>query len=53
MLFIPCDEGISHNSAENASLNDIALGAEVMLRSISLRSKHLSTADRSQPFSKL
>lgn len=31
MIFIPCENGISHNPKENASLDDIVAGAEVML----------------------
>ncbi len=49
MLFIPCDEGVSHNAAENASLNDIALGAEIMLRSIRLRRSRPAAYPRSTP----
>lgn len=37
MVFIPCREGISHSPAEEASLEDVALGAEVMLEGIKIR----------------
>jgi N-carbamoyl-L-amino-acid hydrolase len=37
MLFIPCKEGISHNPAEEASLKDVALGAEIILEAIKNR----------------
>jgi len=49
MLFIPCDEGISHNSAENASLNDVALGAEVLLKSIRLRRLSIEKTNAETP----
>jgi N-carbamoyl-L-amino-acid hydrolase len=49
MLFIPCDEGISHNIAENASLKDIALGAEVMLQSIRLRNARIQKSRQPSP----
>jgi len=31
LIFIPCQGGISHNPAEKAAIDDIALGAEVLL----------------------
>ena len=31
MIFIPCENGISHNEAENAEPADIAAGASVLL----------------------
>jgi Acetylornithine deacetylase/Succinyl-diaminopimelate desuccinylase and related deacylases len=37
MVFIPCREGISHNPGEEASLRDIALGAEIILGGIKIR----------------
>nr|WP_245875898.1 M20/M25/M40 family metallo-hydrolase [Veillonella denticariosi] len=39
MIFIPCRDGISHNPAEFAEMDDIVIGAEVLdkvLRSLSL-----------------
>jgi N-carbamoyl-L-amino-acid hydrolase len=37
MLFIPCREGISHNPGEEASLEDVALGAEILLEALKIR----------------
>ena len=37
MVFIPCREGISHSPEEEASLEDVALGAEVILEGIKIR----------------
>lgn len=34
IVFIPCKEGISHNPAEFASLDDVVAGAEVLLAAI-------------------
>ena len=31
MIFIPCENGISHNEVENASRGDVAAGAQVLL----------------------
>jgi beta-ureidopropionase / N-carbamoyl-L-amino-acid hydrolase len=31
MIFIPCEGGVSHNEAENASKHDVAAGAQVLL----------------------
>lgn len=39
MVFIPCREGISHNPAEEASLKDVALGADIILESMRIRSR--------------
>ena len=44
MIFIPCREGISHNPAEFAAMNDIVVGAEVLenvIKNISLVSNTL------------
>jgi N-carbamoyl-L-amino-acid hydrolase len=30
MIFVPCEKGISHNEAENASPRDLAAGARVL-----------------------
>ncbi len=35
MLFVPCKGGISHNPAEWASIDDIAAGAQVLLKAVS------------------
>ncbi len=34
MIFIPCEDGISHNEVENATREDCAAGAEVLLQAI-------------------
>ena len=44
MIFIPCRDGISHNPAEFAAINDIVVGAEVLenvIKNISLVSNTL------------
>ena len=40
MVFIPCEKGISHNEAENATASDLAAGAQVLAASL------VSLADR-------
>ena len=34
MIFIPCKDGLSHNEEESAEPDDLAAGAEVMLRAV-------------------
>ena len=34
MIFVPCEDGISHNEAENASKEDLAAGCDVLLHAI-------------------
>ena len=34
MIFIPCEEGISHNEAENTKPEDITAGCQVLLGTI-------------------
>jgi N-carbamoyl-L-amino-acid hydrolase len=34
MVFIPCENGISHNEVENATKGDCAAGCDVLLRAI-------------------
>ena len=34
MIFVPCEDGLSHNEAENASKEDIAAGANVLLHAM-------------------
>ena len=34
MIFVPCEDGLSHNEAENADINDLAAGANVLLHSM-------------------
>ena len=44
MIFIPCRDGISHNSAEFATMDDIVTGTEVLenvIKNISLVSNTL------------
>ena len=45
MIFIPCREGISHNPAEFADMDDIVTGAKILdtvLRKLSLESTKLN-----------
>ena len=37
MIFIPCEDGISHNEIENAAKDDIAAGANVLMHAILAR----------------
>lgn len=34
MIFVPCEDGLSHNEAENAKQEDLAAGANVLLQTI-------------------
>jgi N-carbamoyl-L-amino-acid hydrolase len=34
MIFVPCEDGISHNEIENATLEDLAAGCQVLLHAI-------------------
>jgi N-carbamoyl-L-amino-acid hydrolase len=34
MIFVPCEHGISHNEAENATPADLAAGARVLTASL-------------------
>ena len=34
MIFVPCEDGISHNEIENATPEDIAAGCQVLLHAI-------------------
>lgn len=34
MIFIPCEDGLSHNEAENANIEDIEAGANVLLHAM-------------------
>ena len=34
MIFVPCEDGISHNEIENATKEDIAAGAEILLHAM-------------------
>ena len=48
MIFIPCREGISHNPAEFADMDDIVTGAKILdtvLRKLSLESTKLNQVE--------
>ena len=34
MIFIPCEDGISHNEIENATVEDCAAGCQVLLSTV-------------------
>ena len=34
MIFVPCEDGISHNEIENATLEDCAAGCDVLLHAM-------------------
>jgi beta-ureidopropionase / N-carbamoyl-L-amino-acid hydrolase len=34
MVFVPCEDGISHNEIENATKDDVAAGCDVLLRAM-------------------
>jgi len=34
MIFVPCEDGISHNEVENATPEDCASGCQVMLHAV-------------------
>jgi N-carbamoyl-L-amino-acid hydrolase len=34
MIFVPCENGISHNETENAKLEDLEAGCNVLLHAI-------------------
>jgi N-carbamoyl-L-amino-acid hydrolase len=34
MVFVPCEDGISHNEVENAAPSDIAAGCNVLLQAM-------------------
>ena len=34
MIFVPCEKGLSHNEAENATASDLAAGAQVLAASL-------------------
>jgi len=40
MIFIPCEDGISHNEVENATTGDCAAGAQVLLQAMLDRALH-------------
>ncbi len=40
MIFVPCEEGLSHDEAENAKPEHVSAGADVLLNSILKSSKY-------------
>ena len=34
MIFVPCEDGISHNESENATPEDLEAGANVLLHTM-------------------
>jgi N-carbamoyl-L-amino-acid hydrolase len=34
MIFIPCENGLSHNEAENTTPEQVAAGADVLLKAV-------------------
>jgi len=40
MIFVPCEEGLSHDEAENSKPEDVSAGADVLLNSILISSKY-------------
>ena len=43
MVFVPCENGISHNEVENARPEDLAAGCDVLLQAIVARANALAT----------
>ena len=43
MIFVPCEDGISHNEIENATRDDIAAGAQVLLHAMLERADAAAT----------
>ena len=41
MIFVPCEDGISHNEIENATPEDCAAGCQVLLHAILTRAEAL------------
>ena len=44
MIFVPCEDGISHNEIENATLEDCAAGCQVLLHA-ALERAEATTSD--------
>jgi len=44
MVFVPCENGISHNEIENATPEDLAAGCDVLLRAMIARANAAGTA---------
>lgn len=45
MLFVPCENGISHNEEENATPGDITAGCQVLLQAVIERANSVGTAE--------
>ena len=41
MIFIPCENGISHNEIENATPTDCAAGCQILLQAVLTKAKLL------------
>jgi beta-ureidopropionase / N-carbamoyl-L-amino-acid hydrolase len=47
MVFVPCENGLSHNEAEHAEKADVVAGANVLLRAVLETDQRL--AERAEP----
>lgn len=45
MIFVPCEGGISHNEAENATREDLAAGCDVLLHAVMERALRTGASD--------
>jgi len=45
MVFVPCENGISHNEEENATQDDISAGCQVLLQAVIERANSVGTTD--------
>jgi len=43
MIFVPCENGISHNEIENATPEDLAAGCAVLLRAMLAASEAIAS----------
>jgi N-carbamoyl-L-amino-acid hydrolase len=46
MIFVPCEGGISHNEAENATREDLAAGCDVLLHAVMERALRAGASER-------
>ena len=46
MVFVPCENGISHNEEENATPGDITAGCQVLLQAVIERANSVGKADQ-------
>ena len=44
MIFVPCEDGISHNEVENAKPEDLAAGCNILLQAMLTRAKVVSVS---------